>query len=104
MQDERGLYYHAQAGNPDSRVYVRLGPDGEVEFRLWEAAQPEIWERHPWLNMDAVRQAAALYANEGKSAQEPLRIYDLALARALLGETAPASRRTLAQDSSECEA
>ena len=34
MKDERGLYYHPQAGNNQARVYVRRGPDGEVEFRL----------------------------------------------------------------------
>lgn len=91
MQDERGLYYHARAGDPGSRVYVRLGPDGEVEFRLWEAAQPEIWERHPWLNMAVIRQAATLYASQGGAGQEALRCYDLAVARALLGEAAPTS-------------
>ena len=86
MQDERGLYYHANAGDPGSRVYVRRGPDGEVEFRLWESAHPEIWERHPWLNMAVIREAAALYAREGGTAQDPIRIYDLAVARALLAE------------------
>lgn len=89
MQDERGLYYHANAGDPGSRVYVRRGPDGEVEFRLWEAAHPEIWERHPWLNMAVIREAAALYETRGAAATEPLRIYDLAVARALLAESAP---------------
>ncbi|WP_308621592.1 hypothetical protein [uncultured Desulfovibrio sp.] len=89
MQDERGLYYHANAGDPGSRVYVRRGPDGEVEFRLWEAAHPEIWERHPWLNMAVIREAAALYENRGAAATDPLRIYDLAVARALLAEAGP---------------
>ena len=84
MQDERGLYYHAIAGRPDSRVYVRRGPDGEVEFRLWEAAHPEIWERHPWLNMTVIREAATLYKSRGAAAEEALRIYDLSVARALL--------------------
>lgn len=89
MQDERGLYYHARAGDPGSRVYVRRGPDGEVEFRLWEAAHPEIWERHPWLNMAVIREAAALYKDRGATETEPLRIYDLAVARALLAEAGP---------------
>lgn len=91
MQDERGLYYHANAGDPGSRVYVRRGPDGEVEFRLWEAAHPEIWERHPWLNMAVIREAAALYENRGAAATDPLRIYDLAVARALLAEAGAAA-------------
>ena len=92
MQDERGLYSHARAGDPGSRVYVRRGPDGEVEFRLWEAAHPEIWERHPWLGMGVIREAAALYAQEGGSPEESLRIYDLAVARALLAEAEGGSR------------
>ena len=58
MKDELGLYYHPQAGNALSRVYVRRGPDGEVEFRLWRADHPEVWERHPWLSMAVVRSAA----------------------------------------------
>ena len=64
MKDERGLYYHPQAGNNQARVYVRRGPDGEVEFRLWQADHPEIWERHPWLSLDVVRNAARLYRTE----------------------------------------
>ena len=46
MKDERGLYYHPQAGNNQASVYVRRGPDGEVEFRRWQADHPEIWGRH----------------------------------------------------------
>ena len=98
MQDERGLYYHANAGDASSRVYVRLGPDGEVEFRLWEAAHPEIWERHPWLNMDVIREAAALYTSQGGPAREALRIYDLAVARALLREAGAAAPKAPAED------
>lgn len=41
MKDERGLYYHPQAGNSRARVYVRRGRDGEVEFRLWQADHPK---------------------------------------------------------------
>ena len=59
MKDELGLYYHPQAGNALSRVYVRRGPDGEVEFRLWRADHPEVWERHPWLSMAVCAQRRA---------------------------------------------
>lgn len=86
MKDERGLYYHPQAGNNQARVYVRRGPDGEVEFRLWQAAHPEIWERHPWLSLDVVRNAARLYRTERNEEADPLKLYDLAVARALLRE------------------
>lgn len=83
MQDERGLYYHAQAGNPAVRVYVRKGAAG-IEFRLWEAAHPEIWERHEWLCYDVIKNAAALYKEERNADADPLKLYDIAIARALL--------------------
>ena len=86
MKDERGLYYHPQAGNNQARVYVRRGPDGEVEFRLWQADHPEIWEHHPWLSLDVVRNAARLYRTERNEEADPLKLYDLAVARALLRE------------------
>ncbi len=86
MKDERGLYYHPQAGNNQTRVYVRRGPDGEVEFRLWQADHPEIWERHPWLSLDVVRNAALLFQTERNQEADPLKLYDLAVARALLRE------------------
>ena len=86
MRDQLGLYYHPQAGDTQSRVYVRRGPDGEVEFRLWRADHPEVWERHPWLSPAVVRQAAQLYQQERNGEADPLRLYDLAVARALLKE------------------
>ena len=86
MKDELGLYYHPQAGNALSRVYVRRGPDGEVEFRLWRADHPEVWERHPWLSMAVVRSAARMYQQERKAESDPLLLYDIAVARALLQE------------------
>ena len=87
MKDERGLYYHPQAGNSQARVYVRRGPDGEVEFRLWQADHPEVWERHPWLSLDVLHSAARLYQTERTREADPLRLYDLAVARALLRES-----------------
>ena len=86
MKDERGLYYHAQPGNQKVRVYVRQGPDGEVEFRLWERDHPEVWERHPWLPMSVIKDAAALYQEERNQDANPLLLYDLAVAQALLKE------------------
>ena len=86
MKDELGLYYHPQAGNALSRVYVRRGPDGEVEFRLWRADHPEVWERHPWLSMAVVRSAARMYQQERNAESDPLLLYDIAVARALLQE------------------
>lgn len=73
-------------GNALSRVYVRRGPDGEVEFRLWRADHPEVWERHPWLSMAVVRSAARMYQQERNAESDPLLLYDIAVARALLQE------------------
>lgn len=87
MEDERGLYYHAQAGNPKARVYVREGPDGEVEFRLWEMDHPEVWERHPWLPISVIRDAAALYREDRNKNADPLLLYDMNVARSLLKES-----------------
>lgn len=86
MKDERGLYYHPNVGDNRARVYVRRGPAGEVEFRLWQAECPEIWERHPWLSMDIVQNAARLYQKERNENADPLKLYDIAVARALLRE------------------
>ena len=86
MKDQLGLYYHPQAGNAQSRVYVRRGPDGEVEFRLWRADHPEVWERHPWLSMAVVRSAARMYQQERNAEADPLLLYDIDVARALLQE------------------
>lgn len=86
MRDERGLYYHAQAGNPKVRVYVRKGKAGDVEFRLWEADHPEVWDRHPWLSITVIRDAASLYRQERNANADPLKLYDLAIAKSLLKE------------------
>lgn len=87
MRDERGLYYHAQAGNPAVKVYVRKGTDG-IEFRLWDAKRPEVWDSHEWLPYDVLRSAAALYKQERNANSDPLALYDIAIARALLEEKA----------------
>ena len=65
---------------------MRRGADGEVEFRLWRADQPEVWERHPWISLSVVRSAASLYRRERDAAANPLALYDIAVAKALLQE------------------
>ena len=77
---------YPQAGNSRARVYVRRGRDGEVEFRLWQADHPEVWERHPWLSLSVVQNAARLYKEERNQEADPLKLYDLAVARTLLRE------------------
>ncbi|MBQ9407599.1 MAG: hypothetical protein IJU37_12790 [Desulfovibrio sp.] len=86
MKDERGLYYHPSAGDTSSRVYVRRGPDGEVEFRLWQADHTEVWENHPWVNLAILRSVAGYYRQERARDVDPLQLYDLAVARMLLRE------------------
>lgn len=84
MRDERGIYYHAQAGNPSVRVYVRKGDTGEIEFRLWYKDHPEAWEKHGWLSHAVISEAAGLYRSERNQDADPLKIYDLAIAKSLL--------------------
>lgn len=84
MQDERGHYYYAQAGNPKARVYVRLGED-TIEFRLWESDHPEVWEQHGWLPYEVISRAAKLYQAERNPDADPLKLYDITIAKNLLG-------------------
>lgn len=84
MRDERGIYYFAEPGNTKARVYVKKGKNGEILFRLWEADHPEVWEGHPWLSYDIITQAASLYREERNSNSNPLRLYDMAVAKNLL--------------------
>ncbi len=84
MHDEKGSYYYPDPTDPQSRVYVRQGENGP-EFRLWRADHPEVWERHGWLDEATLKAAAALYQARGNAAN-PMRLYDFAVARALLKE------------------
>lgn len=86
MKDDLGLFYYPQIGNSLLRVYVRRGPDDEVEFRLWRADQPAVWERHPWINLSVVRSAAELFQLERNADANPLALYDIVVAKALLRE------------------
>ena len=87
MKDERGLYYLPQSGNVSARMYVRRGENAEIEFRLWQVNYPEVWEKHQWLPMSVIRRAAELYAqNKGDKASDPTKLYDVAVAQALLYE------------------
>lgn len=86
MRDEKGLYYYAEPGNVKVRVYVRRNATGGVDFRLWEADHPEVWERHGWVPHEAILQAAALYRQERNANADPMRLYDLNVANALIKE------------------
>lgn len=86
MKDERGLYYFPQAGNHEARVYVRRGELGEIEFRLWQAHHPEVWEKHGWIPLSVIENAARLYRAERNPEADPLKLYDVAVAQVLLRE------------------
>jgi hypothetical protein len=82
MKDQRGLYYYPFPQNKKVRTYVRE-QDGTVEFRLWNADDPKLWDDHPWVPYEAIIQAEAMYQG---SNFDPIRAYDLNLATALINE------------------
>ena len=82
MKDDNGLYYHPHPADVKTRVYVRQGAGG-IEFRLWRADHPEVWERHDWLAYEVIQAAASMY-KERETAADPLALYDLNVAKALL--------------------
>lgn len=84
MKDQLGLYYHPRPGDNRVRVYVRKGPDGEAQFRLWQADMPQIYEQHDWLPHDFIAQAAKLYQSERNPGANPLWMYDINVARELI--------------------
>lgn len=82
MQDERGLYYYPDPSSKKARVYVRE-QSGSIEFRLWQQDLPEIWEKHEWIPLEIIQNAARMYKEMGRDA-DPMLLYDGAVARALL--------------------
>jgi hypothetical protein len=65
-------------------VYVREGENG-IEFRLWHAEHPMVWERHGWVAQAVLEETAAAY-REGGAGPNPMVLYDAAVAKALLRE------------------
>ncbi|RJQ86889.1 MAG: hypothetical protein C4519_01435 [Desulfobacteraceae bacterium] len=82
MKDDRGLYYYPFPTNKRVRMYVRQNMD-EIEFRMWNQDDPQLWEDHGWVPHSAIIQAQAMYTGRGF---DPRRAYDLDLARALFRE------------------
>ena len=81
MKDQRGLYYYPSMQDHDVRMYVRESEEGALEFRLYNAKHPEVWERHEWIPMDVVRTAARMYRNQERN---PLALYDEDVAKRLV--------------------
>lgn len=81
MRDPRGYYYYPNPAYKTTRMYVRKIHD-EIQFRLYSSENPDVWDRHGWLSMEVLSQAAALYQGNAN----PLGLYDLNVATALLKE------------------
>ncbi len=86
MKDKLGLYYYPFPANKRVRMYVRSHAAGEIEFRLWNQDDPQMWEEHGWVPYAAIEQAKAMYSG---GPFDPNRAYDLSLARALLSGQPP---------------
>ena len=82
MKDSKGVYYYPFPLNKRVRMYVRPAAE-EIEFRLWNQDDPQMWELHGWVPYAAIEKAKAMYQG---GPFDPKRAYDLTLARAAIGE------------------
>jgi hypothetical protein len=82
MQDHRGHFYYPFPQNKRVRMYVRSAGN-ELEFRIWNQDDAQMWEDHGWVPYSAIVQAAAIYKG---GAFDPGKAYDLQTARALIRE------------------
>lgn len=85
MKDNRGIYYYPNPQYRRVKMYIRLAADGQIEFRMDNVDEPQIWDRHGWVPLEAVRQAAVRFRELGRGA-DPMTLYDENVARALLRE------------------
>ncbi len=84
MKDTLGVYYYPNPQHPENRMYVRRF-GGRIEFRMWNRDDAQVWEKHNWLPMDVIRQAAQMFRAMGKES-DPTTLYDEAVAQRLLSE------------------
>jgi hypothetical protein len=86
MKDDKGLYYYPFPNNKRVRMYVR--PVGsQICFRLWNADDPILWEKHGWMPYEAILQASSQYQKK-QGGIDPNRAYDIEAAKALIREEA----------------
>ena len=83
MKDQNGIYYYPDPADTNTRVYVREGTTG-AEFRLWRQNMPEVWEKHGWMPHQVIEAAAAMYRESGEQKANPMLLYDLNVANALI--------------------
>ena len=86
MKDQRGLYYYPFPQNKRVRMYVRQAGD-DIEFRLWNQDDSELWKQHGWIAYQAIRQASNLYQQGQGEGFDPNKAYDLMLATELLRDS-----------------
>jgi len=82
MKDEKGLYYYPFPQNKRVRMYVREA-EGTIWFRLWNADDPELWEKHGWVPYGAIKKASAMYKRNNF---DPNQAYDIKVAEMMLEE------------------
>lgn len=88
MHDQHGAYYYPNPAQKTTRMYVQE-QDGVIHFRLYSSEDPQIWERHGWLPLEVIKQAASLYAGEN----DPTRLYDEAIAQEVLRQAKEADKQ-----------
>ena len=66
---------------------VHVGPrfGGRIEFRMWHRDDQSVWDKHQWLSLEVIQQAAAMFKAMGKES-DPTALYDVAVAERLLNE------------------
>lgn len=87
LRDERGFYYFPILDDKKVRMYVRRNSAGEIEYRMWEAQHPEVWEDHQWLPRRLLAQFQEFYHKNRNGKANPLTLYDEKIAEALLKNT-----------------
>lgn len=82
MKDANGFFYYPNPADRKAKVYVRNGAEG-IEFRLWHEDRPEMWEKHGWLTLEVIQEAAGMFRERGHK-NDPTQLYDMRVAEALL--------------------
>ncbi|MCF8036634.1 MAG: hypothetical protein K9K62_07165 [Desulfobacteraceae bacterium] len=89
MKDDKGIYYYPFPQNKRVRMYIRSSGN-TVEFRMWHADDPALWDEHGWVAWEAIEQAIAMYSGKGF---DPKQAYDIRVARAMINEEARETKK-----------